>query len=85
MKNAFCNVKDRNKINYTVVCVNEFANRYGITSKEAFLYLDRFSGIDFIKKHYDVEHLLGFDEVVEDLATVCRNNGGVIDDTIPRK
>lgn len=26
----------KKKINYTVVCVNEFANRFNIASKEAF-------------------------------------------------
>ena len=29
----------KKKINYTVVCVNEFANRFNIASKEAFIYL----------------------------------------------
>ena len=51
----------KKKINYTVVCVNEFAN---------------YKGIEFIKEHYDVEHTLSLDTAVEDLTMVCRNNGG---------
>lgn len=71
------NVSDlKKKINYTVVCVNEFANRYNISSKEAFEYLYDHKGIEFIKENYDIEHTLSFDDAVDDLTLVCRNNGG---------
>ncbi len=66
----------KKKINYTVVCVNEFANRFHITAKEAFNYLYAYKGIEFIKEHYDIEHTLSIDDAVDDLALVCRNNGG---------
>ncbi len=66
----------KKKINYTVVCVNEFANRHRISSKEAFMYLYAHKGIEFIKENYDVEHTLSFDDAVDDLTIICRNNGG---------
>lgn len=66
----------KKKINYTVVCVNEFANRFNIASKDAFIYLYDHKGIEFIKEHYDIEHTLSLDDAVDDLAMVCRNNGG---------
>ena len=66
----------KKKINYTVVCVNEFANRFHIAPKEAFFYLYDYKGIEFIKEHYDIEHTLSLDDAVEDLIMVCRNNGG---------
>ena len=66
----------KKKINYTVVCVNEFADKYHLGSKEAFRYLYDHKGIEFIKEHYDIEHTLSLDDAVEDLAMVCRNNGG---------
>ena len=66
----------KKKINYTVVCVNEFAEKFKITSKEAFHYLYKYNGIEFIKEHYDIEHTLSLDDAVEDLTIVCRNNGG---------
>ncbi len=66
----------KKKINYTVVCVNEFAKMYNISSKEAFDYLDKYKGIEFIKEFYDVEHTLSLDDAVEDLTKICRNNGG---------
>ena len=47
-----------------------------VTSQQAYRYLDRFKGIDFVDKFYNVEHTQPFEDVVEDLALYCRNNGG---------
>ena len=66
----------KKKINYTVVCVNEFANRHHLSPKEAFMYLYAHKGIEFIKENYDAEHTLSFDDAVDDLTLICRNNGG---------
>lgn len=66
----------RKRINYTVACVSEFAKRYGISPKEAFHFLYEYKAIEFLKEHYDIEHTLSFDDAVEDMMIVCRNNGG---------
>ena len=66
----------RKKINYIVVCIDEFAQKYNITVKEAYRYLRDFKGIIFLKDFYEEEHLLSFDNVVEDLTNLCRRNGG---------
>lgn len=66
----------RKRINYTVACVSEFAKRYGISPKEAFQFLYEYKAIEFLKEHYDIEHTLSFDDAVEDMMIVCRNNGG---------
>lgn len=68
--------EQRNIINYTVVCVNEFAKKYKISVKEAFCYLSRFHGISFIKENYEIEHMLPFETVIEDLGIFCKRNGG---------
>lgn len=66
----------KKKINYTVVCVNEFAERYKISERDAFFYLLDHQGIEFLKEYYDIEHTLSIEDVVDDLTLVCRNNGG---------
>lgn len=63
-------------INYTVLYVNEFAEKFHITPKEAFYYLYEYKGIEFIKEFYNVEHTLSIDDAVDDLTLICRNNGG---------
>ena len=64
--------EQKRKIGFTVACVNEFANRYKLSSKEAFRYLFRFKGIAFIKENYDVEHTLDFETILDDLEIICK-------------
>lgn len=66
----------KNMIDYFVICINEFANRYRLTAKEAFEYLYEFQGLKFLERFYDVQHTLSFDDTVDSLTIVCRNNGG---------
>ena len=66
----------KKKINYTVACINEFADRFNISSKDAFDYLYKNDGITFLKENYDIEHTLSFDDAVDDLMLICRKNGG---------
>ena len=71
--------EDRNVLDYIVVCVSEFASRYGIQMQEAYQYLRQYKGIDYLQEFYDVEHTLSFDDAVDDLTTVCLKNGGTIE------
>ena len=66
-----------NIINYLVICINDFAERYAMETKAAYRFLARFGGIDFLMQHYEIEHTLSLDEAMEDLETICRQNGGV--------
>ena len=66
------------KIGFTGACVHEFARKNNLTDRESFRYLFQFKGIAFIKENYDVEHLLDFDTILEDLDVLCRKNGGVL-------
>lgn len=70
--------EDINILNYIVVCISEFANRYGMHLKESYIYLSQHKGIEFLKEFYDVEHTLSFEDVLDDLTVICRKNGGVI-------
>lgn len=63
-------------LDYIVVCISEFANQYKMHMRDAYLYLSRYKGIEFLKEFYDVEHTLSFEDVMADLTAVCRRNGG---------
>lgn len=69
---------DKNVIAYIVAAISEFARSHHLSVREASNYLVRFKGIDFLTEHYDAEHLLSFDDSVQDLTQVCLNNGGGI-------
>lgn len=66
----------KKRINYSVACVNEFAERFSISEKDAFEYLFLYKGIDFLKENYDIEHTLSIEDAIDDLILICRKNGG---------
>ena len=65
-----------NILDYIVVCISEFATRYEMHMRDAYLYLKKYKGIEFLKEFYDVEHTLSFDEAIDDVVAICRRNGG---------
>ena len=71
-------VRLEDKIGYIIAVVSEFAARFSLNSQQAYRNLDRFKGIDFVDKFYNVEHTQSFEDVVEDLAMICRKNGGAL-------
>lgn len=70
--------EDKDIIDYVVTAIIEFARRHRLSIRDASNYLNRFKGIDFLTEFYDVEHTLSFNNCVDDLTVVCRNNGGTI-------
>ena len=66
--------KLRNKIDYMVVCVNDYADRHGLSMSDSFDYLARNKGLDFLEECYDAEHTLSLDTALEDLDVVCKRN-----------
>ena len=67
---------EKSKLDFTVALIAEFASAYKLKQKQAFNYLSRFKGIQFLHKHYEVLHTQSFEDVIESLVMVCRNNGG---------
>lgn len=68
----------KDKIEYTVALVSDFAKKYSLSETDAFNYLDKFEAISFIDEHYNVAHTLSFEEMVENVAIYCRKNGGAL-------
>ncbi|MBD8347744.1 DUF3791 domain-containing protein [Dysgonomonas sp. HGC4] len=69
---------DKGVIGYVIAAINEFAKTYNLTVREASNYLNRHKGLDFLTEHYEAEHLLSFEDSVQDLARICYNQGGGI-------
>lgn len=66
------------QISWITAAINEFARAKALTVKQAFNYLSLFKGFDFIQDHYEAEHLLSFEDVVDDLTAICLKNGGQV-------
>ncbi len=67
-----------NRIEYVVCCVGAFAIRFNLNDAQAYAYLRRFTGIDFLLDCYEAEHTLSIDDAVEDLTYICKQNGGLL-------
>lgn len=65
-------------IHYMVMSMGMFARRFKLTRREACNYLARFKGLEFSIRNYEVEHQLSLQECVDDMAAICRKNGGII-------
>ncbi|MDO4216079.1 MAG: DUF3791 domain-containing protein [Bacteroidales bacterium] len=65
-----------NILQYSVALIAEFAIRFGISQRQALNYLVRFKGIEHLEEFYNVLHTFSFEDTIDSLAQVCRNNGG---------
>lgn len=64
------------QIPYTNACIRAFGRRFAMPVKEAFLYLEKYKGIDFLIEFYEIEHLQSIEDAVDDLVLYCKKNGG---------
>ena len=65
-------------ISYIVLCIKSFSREFDLSFIESYRYLENFGGLQFIIKHYDIEHTLSIEDAIEDMQAVCRMNGGLI-------
>lgn len=70
------NVKD--KAAYIIALISEFAVAHNLTTTQAYRYLERFQGIDFVDQFYAVNHTFSFEDVVADLTAYCHRKGGAL-------
>jgi len=61
-------IPDVNELNFTIALISEFSKRFN--------YINRFKGMQFLRKHYQSLHTQSFDDAIDDILTVCQHNGG---------
>lgn len=68
----------KDKVEYIVVLISEFAKAHSLTNSQSYRYLERYHAIDFVDKHYDIAHTQRFEDVIADLTAYCKRFGGAI-------
>ena len=68
----------RDIIEYIIAVINGFSKRYGLSEKQAYLYIRAHNGVGFIEENYNIIHTLDFNEAIESVALYCRRTGGTI-------
>lgn len=72
-------MRPREKVTeFIVLVVREFAKEKNMFAPEAYNYLSKYKGIEYLEKHYEYEHTLAFPEIIDNLSEVCTGNGGDI-------
>ena len=69
---------DKKAVHYFVVCIADFAEKYNTSIKDAFLYLKKYEGLQFLMENYEIEHTLSKEDTLEALTRIAHRNGGHI-------
>ena len=69
---------DKYEIPFVNACIRGMGRRFGLSTRNAYLYLKRFKGIDFLIEFYCTLHLQSIDDTVDDLVLICKKNGGAL-------
>ena len=65
-------------LEYIVFVIGIFATKYSMSNANAYQYIRKFKGLDFLLRHYDIEHTLSIDDAIDDIIIVCKRNGGTL-------
>jgi hypothetical protein len=65
------------KISFMTFIVPAFANAYKMNTQDAYFYLKKYGGLNFLRKHWWALHTDNEIWAIHDIYTICRNNGGL--------
>ena len=64
------------KIESIVMSIGEFGRAHALSSSESYAYLKEYKGLEYLDKYHEPLSCFPIESLVDDLAQVCRNNGG---------
>ncbi|GHV12774.1 hypothetical protein FACS1894162_8820 [Bacteroidia bacterium] len=67
----------RNKLRFATFIIPKFADTYYMDRQEAYRYLKKYGGLDYIFECWWALHTDNPFWAVRDIYKVCRNNGGL--------
>jgi hypothetical protein len=67
----------QNKVNFMAFIIQEFALSYKMSGPDAYRYLKKYGGIDFLDECWWPLHTDNPYWAVKDMYKVCRSNGGL--------
>jgi len=66
----------KERMSYTSFMINEFTEAYKMNKPKGFVYLEKYGGLDYIRRHWWALHTDNQRHVVREIFDVCRRNGG---------
>ena len=71
------NKEQLNKLRFITFIIPEFARSYKMDKQEAYRYLKKYGGLDFIFEHWWALHVDKPFWAVRDIYYICYQNGGL--------
>ena len=68
----------KDKIEYFLMLLKLFDQRYGLDNQQAYDYISKYNGVEYVEQHYNILHTLSFRDMVDSLTAFCHKNGGNI-------
>ncbi len=68
----------KDKAQYIVALIAEFAAHFGLTTRQAVEYLSRYKALELHDRQYGYLHTRSFASNVRDLSAYCRRMGGTL-------
>ncbi|MDR2962478.1 MAG: DUF3791 domain-containing protein [Bacteroidales bacterium] len=76
MTSKVLNKATSDKVSFITFIIIEFAEAFKMKKQEAYLYLKKYGGLDFLFKHWWALHTDDKYFALKDLYAVCLENGG---------
>ncbi|MDR3265979.1 MAG: DUF3791 domain-containing protein [Tannerella sp.] len=70
--------KAKDTIDYIAFMVTEFSLKHHLSMIQSFDYLRRYGGIEFLDRHYEVEHCENPVITLDTLQRICKRSGGAL-------
>jgi hypothetical protein len=65
------------KVSFISFIIPEFAESYKMNTQDAYFYLKKFGGLDFLMKHWWALHTDNDIWAIHDIYQICHQNGGM--------
>jgi hypothetical protein len=66
------------KVSFITFIIPKFASGYKMNAQDAYLYLKKYGGINYLNEHWWALHTDNPYWAIRSMAKVCRNNGGFL-------
>ena len=67
----------RNEVSFIAFIIPAFAKAYKMNIQDAYRYLKKYGGIDYLREHWWALHTVNPFWAVRDIFEICRKNGGL--------
>jgi hypothetical protein len=66
------------KVSFITFIIPKFASGYKMNAQDAYLYLKKYGGINYLNEHWWALHTDNPYWAIRSMAKVCRSNGGYL-------